>query len=255
MLLAHWECKHSRLNDTGKDYKPTTDFEKILTLSLVRGFDLVLPLAVTSPLITPVMGISWTFILLKEWFDMLSSIGYGDFVRVFWSSRRYDKVYLGWFIFDLVWRLFTMQASRRSVKAHYSFGSIVSFLSACFQVYLSKCWGPYISPSCTMCFFLQFSCPISACWSCHYLSKRWVSSLPVLALGSVHIEKGNRTQFFRRRTSFLGSLLFFLLSVLVNGINKSGWCHERSRGCWLKGCHQIPKVRWIFHQSLHLHIY
>ena len=58
MLLAHWECKRSRLNDTAKDWKPTTDFDKMLTLSLARGFELVLPLGVTSPIITPVMGIS-----------------------------------------------------------------------------------------------------------------------------------------------------------------------------------------------------
>ena len=119
----------------------------MLTLSLARGFELVLPLGVTSPIITPVMGISWPFILLKECFDMLTSIGYGDFVRVFWSSRRYDKVYLGLFIFGLVWRLFTMQASRRSVKALYSFGSIGSSLSTGFQVYLceSKLYDMFFS--------------------------------------------------------------------------------------------------------------
>ena len=180
----------------------------MLTLSLARGFELVLPLGVTSPIITPVMGISWPFILLKECFDMLSSIGYGDFVRVFWSSRRYDKVYLGLFIFGLVWRLFTMQASRRSVKALYSFGSIGSSLSTGFQVYLCKCWGPYVSPSCTICFFLQFFSLISICWSCHYLSKGWVPSLPVLALGSVYVDQGNRIQSFGSRISYLGSLLF-----------------------------------------------
>ena len=51
-----------------------------------------------------------------------------------------------------------MQVLRRSVKAHYSFGSIGSSLSTVFQVYLSKCWDPYVSPGCTIptCFFLQF---------------------------------------------------------------------------------------------------
>ena len=58
MLVRHWECKRPPLNDTGKDQKLTTDFEKILTFSLARGFDLVLSLGVTTPLITPVMGIS-----------------------------------------------------------------------------------------------------------------------------------------------------------------------------------------------------
>ena len=58
MLVALRESKLLPLNDTGKDWKLTTDFEKILTFSLARGFDLVLSLGVTTPLITPVMGIS-----------------------------------------------------------------------------------------------------------------------------------------------------------------------------------------------------
>ena len=57
MLVAHWQCKLP-LNDTVEDQKLTIDFEKILTFSLARGFDLVLSLGLTTPLITPVMGIS-----------------------------------------------------------------------------------------------------------------------------------------------------------------------------------------------------
>ena len=166
-----------------------------------------------SQLITQFIGISWPFILLKECFDMLSSIGYGDFARVFWSSRQYDSVYLGWFILCLVWRLFTMQASRRSVKAHYSFGSIGSSLSTVFEVYLSKCLDPYVSPGCTICFFLQFLSLILVCWSCHYLSKRWVPSLPVLVLASVFEDQGNRIQFFGGRISFLVLRSFLLKCV------------------------------------------
>ena len=58
MLVAYWECKLPPVNDTGKELKLTTDFEKILTFSLARGFDLVLSLGVTTPLITQVMDIS-----------------------------------------------------------------------------------------------------------------------------------------------------------------------------------------------------
>ena len=58
MLVAHWESKLRPLNHTGKNYKVTTDFEKILTFSLATGFDLVLSFSVKTPLITPVMGIS-----------------------------------------------------------------------------------------------------------------------------------------------------------------------------------------------------
>ena len=51
-----------------------------------------------------------------------------------------------------------MQASRRSVKAHYSFGSIGCSLSTGFQVYLSKCWDPFVSPGCRigLVFFCSF---------------------------------------------------------------------------------------------------
>ena len=159
MLVAHWECKLPPLNDTGKDYKLTADVVKILTFSLAMGFDLVFSLGVTTPLIIPVMGISLPCILGKECFDMLKSIRFGGFVKLFSSSRRSDRVYLGWCMWDSVWRLFTMHASRRSVKAHYSFGSIASSLSTGFQVYLSKCWDPCVSPGCTirLVFFCSFS--------------------------------------------------------------------------------------------------
>ena len=42
----------------GIEFKSCCNFEKILTFSLARGFDLFLSLGVTTPLTTPVMGIS-----------------------------------------------------------------------------------------------------------------------------------------------------------------------------------------------------
>ena len=47
-----WVLSHSSFfvlfsfSDNGKDQKPITDFEKMLTLSLARGFDLLLSLGV-----------------------------------------------------------------------------------------------------------------------------------------------------------------------------------------------------------------
>ena len=41
---------------------------------------------------------------------------FGYLVRLFSSSTWSDRVYLGWFVWDLVGRLFRMQAGRRSVK-------------------------------------------------------------------------------------------------------------------------------------------
>ena len=60
------------------DQKLTTDFEKILTFCLPRGLDLVLSLSVMTPLITPVMGISWPCSFGKVSYDMLKSIGFRD---------------------------------------------------------------------------------------------------------------------------------------------------------------------------------
>ena len=52
-----------------------------------------------------------------------------------------------------------------------------------------------------------------------------------------------------------GFFTFFWLIVWSDGINKCGWCLAGGRGCWLMGPHQIPSVSWIFHHSLHFHIY
>ena len=59
----------------------------------------------------------------------------------------------------LRWRLFRIQASRRSAKAHENFGSISSSLSTVFLFYLSICWDPFVSPGCTirLLFFCRFS--------------------------------------------------------------------------------------------------
>ena len=162
----------------------------------------------TTPLITPVMDISWPCILEKECFDMLSSIGYGDFARIFSRFRRYNTVNLGWSILDWVCRLFMMQASRRSVKVHFRFGSIGSSVSTGFKVYLSNCWDPYVSASCTIC-FLKFFCLISACWTSHYLSKGWVPNLPLLAVSSVYYTKAIGYNFLGVESHFLVLCFFF----------------------------------------------
>ena len=52
-----------------------------------------------------------------------------------------------------------------------------------------------------------------------------------------------------------GFFAFFWFIAWADGINKSGWCLAGGRGCWLKGLIQIPSVSWLFHHSLHFHIY
>ena len=171
--------------------------------------ELVLSLDLTTSLITPLVGIRWPCIFGKECFAMLKSIEFRDVVRLFSSSRLSDRVYLAWFVWDSVGRLFRMQGSRQSVNARQSFGSIGSCLSFGFQFYLSKCWDPYVSPGCmTTCFLLQFCCLIWVCWSCHNVSYGWVPSLPLLAQGSVNVEHGSTRRFFEGGIWFLGSFLF-----------------------------------------------
>ena len=52
-----------------------------------------------------------------------------------------------------------------------------------------------------------------------------------------------------------GFFAFFWFIVWADGINKCGCYLAGSRGCWLKGPHQIPSVSWIFYHSLHFRIY
>ena len=86
-------------------------------MGILSKIDFALSLGVTTPLKTLVMGISWwQFWERLFWYDEEHRVE--DLVRLSSSSRRSDGVYLGWFVWDLVWRLFRMQASRRSVKAH-----------------------------------------------------------------------------------------------------------------------------------------
>ena len=87
-----------------------------------------------SQLITPVMGIKWPCIFRKVCFDILKSIGFGDLIRLFSSLRQSDSVYLTWFVWHLLRRLFKVQAVKRwSVKTCYGFGPISSSISTGFQ--------------------------------------------------------------------------------------------------------------------------
>ena len=89
------------------------------------------------------MGIRCPGSFGKDCFDMLKSIGFGDFVIHFSSSGQSDRVYLGLFVWDLVGRLFRIQAWRRSVRFHRALVLLVPIL-----VYLCKSWDPYVSPGC-----------------------------------------------------------------------------------------------------------
>ena len=127
-------------------------------MDILSKIDFALSLGVTTPLKTLVMGISWwQFWERLFWYDEEHRVE--DLVRLSSSSRRSDGVYLGWFVWDLVGRLFKVQALRRSVKAQQGSGPFAPSLITWFQVYLSKCWDPYVSPGCMirLVFFFSFS--------------------------------------------------------------------------------------------------
>ena len=112
-------------------------------MKICQGFE---KLSYCSKLITPVMGISWPCIFGKVCFDMLKSIGFGNLVRLFSSLRQSDRVYLSWFVWYSVRRLFKMQPLKRSVKTRYGFGLAALLALGSIQVYISNCWHPYVSP-------------------------------------------------------------------------------------------------------------
>ena len=116
ILVSLWKWKLPPLNGTGKDQKLITNFDKTMTFSAARWFDL--SLGVKTPLITTFMAINWLGSSGKDCFDMLKSIGFVDLAWLFSSLRRSDRLYLGWFVWDLLERQFKMQSSRWSVKAH-----------------------------------------------------------------------------------------------------------------------------------------
>ena len=91
-----------------------------------------------------------------------------------------------------------------------------------------------------------------------------ILSLPLLGLGSksTSLSPGFCVRRPRQYDTICwelnlisGFFAFFWLIVWADGINKCGWCLAGGRGCWLNGPNKIPSVSWIFHHSLHFHIY
>ena len=70
----------------------------------------------------------------------------------------------------------------------------------------------------------------------------------------MYVGQGNTIGFDGRiffHDFFVSSWLIFW----VDGINGHSWCLARSRGCWVKGSHQIPSLSWMFHDSQHFCIH
>ena len=129
----------------------------------------------------------------------------------FASSRRSDRVYFGWFVWDLVGRLFRI--------------SIGSSLSTGFQVYLSKCWDPCESRLYAWHDLFPFVVFLP-------FFSMFILSLPLLGMGSkstsypgfcVHRSRQYDANYWKLNliSCFFA---FFWLIVWVDGINKCGWC-------------------------------
>ena len=74
VVLCQRKLSLRLLNDSGKDYKLTTNSDKVLSFSLGRTIDFVLSLGVITELKTPVMGITFPASFEKLCFDMVKSI-------------------------------------------------------------------------------------------------------------------------------------------------------------------------------------
>ena len=116
-----------------------------------------------------------------------------------------------------------MQVSRQSVKAHQSFSSIGSSPSTGFQVYLAKCWDPYVSPGCMIrvVFFCSFSTLFQhvdlvntslKAWFQVYLSQPWVLCTQTKAVS--YDLMGVESDFW---------VLFFFLVNCLGGWNQYMW--------------------------------
>ena len=128
---------------------------------------------------------------------MLKSIGFGDLVRLFSSSRHSDRVYLGRFVWDLVRGLIKMQASRRVVDSlgvrFYCFLLALSLKSTSLSARIHM-WVQVV----------QYDWFSSGVFLPHF-------SLPPIALGSVYVGEGLRYSFLGAESHF-----WVLCSFLVN---------------------------------------
>ena len=156
---------------------------KILIFGLVRGFNLVLSLGLTTPLITPVMGISWPCILEEGCADMLKMIVFGDLVRLFSSLRPSVRTTLVKLCEIQLWGFFRCNLrddQLRVTRASCLLALLLALESESPSLLVGiHMWGQAII---TTSFLLWSFCLISACWSGHYLTWGWVPSRPVLPL-------------------------------------------------------------------------
>ena len=189
------------------------------------------------------MGINWPWILGKECFHILKSIGFGALVRLFSSSRWSDRVYLGWCVWDSVWGSWgcklpdnQSRLTRASVllalvlalasKSTFLCARIHAWFQAVqYDLFCSGVFLPYFS----MCIFFV---PLLALDS---------NSTPLSPGFCVHTPRHYDTICWKLNL-ISRFFVFFRLFVWADGINKCWWCLAGGRGCWLKGRHHIPSV-------------
>ena len=187
---------------------------------------------------------------------MLKGRGFGAFVRLFSSSRWSERVYLGWCVWDSVWRSLGSKLwhnQSRLTRASVLVARLLALASKCtsqssgIHVWVQGVQDDLFSSGVFLPYFSML-----------------ILLLPLLGLGSksTSLSPGFCVRRPRQYDTICwelnlisGFFAFFWLIVWADGINKCGWCLARGRGCWLKGPHQIPSVSWIFHLSSNFHIY
>ena len=132
----------------------------------------LLPLDTTTSLVTPILSIGWLGSFGEICFtNFLKSTWIGNLVRLFSSSRQSDRADLHWAEWNLVGRLFQMQALIQSIKAHLGPGPIGCSLRALVfkSTYLSAgliCESRLHNATC---FLLGVSSLFQHVWSHNYL--------------------------------------------------------------------------------------
>ena len=136
-----------------------------------------------------------------------------------------------------------MQASRLLVKAHQGPGPIGFSLSTGFQVYLSKCWDPYVSPGCTI--RLVFFWVFLPCFC------MLIMSLLLLGLGSKSTSLSPGSWIWK--LDLISEFFVFSWLNILGGWNQQMWLVPcRRQGMPTQGLTPDPKCKLIISTFLKL---
>ena len=159
---------------------------------------------------------------------MVSSIGHQDFLRICSSFRRYDGVYIGWFILDFVWRIFMMEASKLSIEVTRALILLALPLALCSKS-TSVSSGIHMWVKSVHCVFF---CSFSGLFQHFDLVTTYLKAglgSKSLSIGLCFVDQGCTIQFFWDWNLTSWFFVFIWLFVCADGINKRGRCHAGGR--------------------------